>query len=102
MKKLALVAAAILAASVVPAKAQGVRFGVGFGYPVPVYVAPRPVVVAAPVPVYVAPDPVVVAPVPAYMGAPVYVAPAPVCIAPPLLSVGFGWGWGWHHGHHCR
>ena len=57
-----------------PAHAGGVHVSVGFGLPVPVFVAPAPVVVA--------PQPTVVYPAP-----PVYVQPAPVVVEQPPVVV---------------
>ena len=57
-----------------PVHAGGVHVSVGFGLPVPVFVAPAPVVVA--------PQPTVVYPAP-----PVYVYPAPVVVEQPPVVV---------------
>jgi hypothetical protein len=57
-----------------PAHAGGVHVSVGFGLPVPVFVAPAPVVVA--------PQSAVVYPAP-----PVYVQPAPVVVEQPPVMV---------------
>jgi hypothetical protein len=57
---------------------------IGLGLPLPVIVAPAPVIVAPPQPVFVAPAPVMVAP-------PVYVQHAPVIYGPP----------GWYKGKKC-
>ena len=57
-----------------PAHAGGVHVSVGFGLPVPVFVAPAPVVIA--------PQPTVIYPAP-----PVYVRPAPVVVEQPPVVV---------------
>jgi len=57
-----------------PAHAGGVHVSVGFGLPVPVFVAPAPVVVA--------PQPAVIYPAP-----PVYVQPVPVVVEQPPVVV---------------
>ena len=80
-----------------PAHAGGVHVSLGFGLPVPVYVAPTPVVVAPPPLVYPAP--------------PVYVHPAPVVVVQPPVVYGRsssrgdasygGYGRPWRHRHHA-
>ena len=104
MKKLLLLAATVISASVIAPRAQaGLSFAISIGphyAPPPVHVAPRvyapaPVVVSAPV---CAPAPVVVA-------APVYYAPT-VYYAPPAPRVayyGHGYHGRWaHHGYGYR
>jgi hypothetical protein len=83
MKKSVIVAVALFVAGASQVKAQCVSFGVSFGCPPPMYVAPQPVVFVPP-PVYVAPTLVVVVPPPVWVaGPPVVFAPRPVM---------YGWG----------
>jgi hypothetical protein len=69
--------AALAIASGTAVAGSNVSFGISFGVPAPVYVAPPAVVYAPPPPVYYAPARVYYAP--AYY-APAYYAPAPVVI----------------------
>jgi len=102
MKKIVLLGAILLGATV--ASQAAVRFGVGVTIPVtpaPVYSPPPPVVYEAPAPVY---QPPVYQP-PAVIYAP---APPPVVYVPPpvpRVTIGFGTGWVWgprYYGHHHR
>lgn len=97
MKKILLLAGALLATCATETQAQRLSFGFSIGCspppqvyvaPAPVYIAPQPVYYAAPQPVYVAPQPVVYAP------APVVVAyPTAVVVPAPAIYAGVSWGY---------
>ena len=91
-KTIAILALAALGITTVNA---GVRFGINFGFPLPV-----PVVTAPPVPVVTPPVPVVVPPP---FPAPI-VESVPACPTPGYVWVGGNWGWcdnhwAWTRGH---